>query len=478
MGKRKQVHVPMEKIQEQDRFIEAIAEKNNRFFAIHQTKPKYMIQTFGCQMNEHDSEKLCAMLDDMGYVKGMMVEECDLIIYNTCAIRENAELKVFGNLGHLKFAKRKNPDLKIAVCGCMTQQSHVVEEIKSKYNHVDLVFGTHNLYKFPELLVTSMDSSKILVDVWDVDGEVVEGLRSSRKFELKAFVNIMYGCNNFCTYCIVPYTRGRERSRNPEDIIKEIEELVANGTKEITLLGQNVDSYGKTLDNPVTFAELLRMTNEIEGLERIRFMTSHPKDISDEVIYAMRDCDKVCEFLHLPVQCGSTNLLKKMNRHYSKEHYLEIIEKAKKEIPDIAFSTDLMIGFPGETEEDLLDTIDVVEKVRYDSAFTFIYSKRKGTPAAEMEDQIEDDVKHERFNRVLDKVNEIVKEINDGYKDKVVEVLVEGKSKTDENVLSGRTRQNKLVNFTGGSEDLTGKLVKVKIVDPKSFSLNGILIEE
>ena len=478
MGKRKQVHVPMEKIQEQDRFIEAIAEKNNRFFAIHQTKPKYMIQTFGCQMNEHDSEKLCAMLDDMGYVKGMMVEECDLIIYNTCAIRENAELKVFGNLGHLKFAKRKNPDLKIAVCGCMTQQPHVVEEIKSKYNHVDLVFGTHNLYKFPELLVTSMDSSKILVDVWDVDGEVVEGLRSSRKFELKAFVNIMYGCNNFCTYCIVPYTRGRERSRTPEDIIKEIKELVANGTKEITLLGQNVDSYGKTLDNPVTFAQLLRMTNEIEGLERIRFMTSHPKDISDEVIYAMRDCDKVCEFLHLPVQCGSTKLLKKMNRHYSKEHYLEIIEKAKKEIPDIAFSTDLMIGFPGETEEDLLDTIDVVEKVRYDSAFTFIYSKRKGTPAAEMEDQIEDDVKHERFNRVLEKVNEIFKEINDSYKDKVVEVLVEGKSKTDENVLSGRTRQNKLVNFTGGNEDLTGKLVKVKIVDPKSLSLNGVLIEE
>ena len=377
MGKRKQVHVPMEKIQEQDRFIEAIAEKNNRFFAIHQTKPKYMIQTFGCQMNEHDSEKLCAMLDDMGYVKGMMVDECDLIIYNTCAVRENAELKVFGNLGHLKFAKRKNPELKIAVCGCMTQQPHVVEEIKSKYNHVDLVFGTHNLYKFPELLATSMDSSKILVDVWDVDGEVVEGLRSNRKFELKAFVNIMYGCNNFCTYCIVPYTRGRERSRTPEDILNEIKELVANGTKEITLLGQNVDSYGKTLENPITFAQLLRMTNEIEGVERIRFMTSHPKDISDEVIYAMRDCDKVCEFLHLPVQCGSTKLLKKMNRHYSKEYYLEVIEKAKKEIPDIAFSTDLMIGFPGETEEDLLDTIDVVEKVRYDSAFTFIYSKEK-----------------------------------------------------------------------------------------------------
>ena len=294
------------------------------------------------------------MLDDMGYQKTMLAEECDLIIYNTCAVRENAELKVYGNLGQLKFNKRKNPDLKIAVCGCMMQQPHVVKELKSKYNHVDLVFGTHNLYKFPELLASSMESDGMLVDVWDVDGEVVEGLRSSRKFELKAFVNIMYGCNNFCTYCIVPYTRGRERSRTVEDIVNEIKELVANGTKEVTLLGQNVDSYGKTLDNPVTFAELLRIVNEIEGLERIRFMTSHPKDISDEVIYAMRDCDKVCEFMHLPVQCGSTRLLKKMNRHYSKEHYLEIIEKAKKEIPDIAFSTDLMIGFPGETEEDFI----------------------------------------------------------------------------------------------------------------------------
>ena len=388
MSKRKQVQVPIEKIQEQDRFIEAIAEKNSRFYAIHQTKPKYMIQTFGCQMNEHDSEKLCAMLDDMGYQRTMLAAECDLIIYNTCAVRENAELKVYGTLGQLKFNKRKNPDLKIAVCGCMMQQPHVVKELKSKYNHVDLVFGTHNLYKFPELLASSMESENMLVDVWDVDGEVVEGLRSSRKFELKAFVNIMYGCNNFCTYCIVPYTRGRERSRTVEDIVNEIKELVANGTKEVTLLGQNVDSYGKTLENPVTFAELLRIVNEIEGLERIRFMTSHPKDISDEVIYAIRDCDKVCEFIHLPVQCGSTRLLKKMNRHYSKEYYLEIIEKAKKEIPDVAFSTDLMIGFPGETEEDLLDTIDVVRKVKYDTAFTFIYSKREGTPAAKMEDQI------------------------------------------------------------------------------------------
>ena len=467
MGKRKQVQVPVEKIEEQNRFIEAIAEKNSRYFAINKRKPKYMIQTFGCQMNEHDSENLAGMLDAMGYEATLMTNDCDLIIYNTCAVRENAELKVYGNLGHLKLAKRKNPDLKIAVCGCMMQQPHVVKEIKSRYKHVDLVFGTHNLYKFPELLTNTMDSDKLLVDVWDVDGEVVEGLRSSRKFELKAFVNIMYGCNNFCTYCIVPYTRGRERSRTPEDIINEIKDLAAKGTKEITLLGQNVDSYGKTLEEDITFAELLRMVNEIEGIERIRFMTSHPKDISDEVIYAMRDCDKVCEFLHLPVQCGSSRLLKKMNRHYTKEDYLRIIEKAKAEIPDIAFSTDLMIGFPGETEEDLLDTIDVVEKVKYDNAFTFIYSKREGTPAAKMEDQIPEDVKHERFNRVLSKVNEILVDLNASYVGKTVEVLIEGKSKTDESKFTGRTRQNKLVNFTvkNPEANLLGTLMNVKITE-------------
>ncbi|WP_455538696.1 tRNA (N6-isopentenyl adenosine(37)-C2)-methylthiotransferase MiaB [Terrisporobacter sp.] len=475
MGKRKQVQVPVEKIEEQNRFIEAIAEKNSRYFAINKRKPKYIIQTFGCQMNEHDSENLAGMLEDMGYEATLTTDDCDLIIYNTCAVRENAELKVYGNLGHLKLAKRKKPDLKIAVCGCMMQQPHVVKEIKSKYKHVDLVFGTHNLYKFPELLTQTMDRDSILVDVWDVDGEVVEGLRSSRKFELKAFVNIMYGCNNFCTYCIVPYTRGRERSRTPQDIINEIKELAANGTKEVTLLGQNVDSYGKTLDEDVTFAQLLRMVNEIEGLERIRFMTSHPKDISDEVIYAMRDCDKVCEFLHLPVQCGSSKLLKKMNRHYTKEDYLRIVEKAKAEIPDIAFSTDLMIGFPGETEEDLLDTIDVVEKVKYDNAFTFIYSKREGTPAAKMEEQIPEEVKHERFNKVLVRVNEILADINASYVGKTVEVLIEGKSKTDETKFTGRTRQNKLVNFSvkNPEANLLGTLMNVKITEANTFSLVG-----
>lgn len=475
MSKRKQVTVPVEKIKEQDKYIEHIRFINDQEYKKTKRRKKVLIQTFGCQMNEHDSENLAGMLDAMGYEATLMTNDCDLIIYNTCAVRENAELKVYGNLGHLKLAKRKNPDLKIAVCGCMMQQPHVVKEIKSKYKHVDLVFGTHNLYKFPELLTNTMDSDSILVDVWDVDGEVVEGLRSSRKFELKAFVNIMYGCNNFCTYCIVPYTRGRERSRTPEDIINEIKELAANGTKEITLLGQNVDSYGKTLEEDITFAQLLRMVNEVEGLERIRFMTSHPKDISDEVIYAMRDCDKVCEFLHLPVQCGSTSLLKKMNRHYSKEDYLRIIEKAKAEIPGIAFSTDLMIGFPGETEEDLLDTIDVVEKVKYDNAFTFIYSKREGTPAAKMEDQIPEDVKHERFNRVLAKVNEILAGLNAQYVGKTVEVLIEGKSKTDESKFTGRTRQNKLVNFTvkNPEADLLGKLMNVKITEATTFSLVG-----
>jgi len=477
MSKRKQINLPIEKVEEQDKYIEAMHRINEDYFNRTGKRKLVYSVTYGCQMNEHDSEKLLAMLNAMGYDATEDSSEADLIIYNTCAVRENAELKVYGNLGHLKSQKEKNPDMKIVVCGCMMQQPHIVEEIKKKYKHVDLIFGTHNLYKFPEMLTETMKREKTLVDVWDVDGEVVEGLKSNRKFELKAFVNIMYGCNNFCTYCIVPYTRGRERSRTPEDIIDEIKSLVANGTKEVTLLGQNVDSYGKTLDCKITFAELLRMVNDIEGLDRIRFMTSHPKDISDEVIYAIRDCEKVCEYLHLPIQIGSTKLLKKMNRHYTKEYYLEIIEKAKREVPDISFSTDLMIGFPGETDEDIDDTIDVIEKVKYDSAFTFIYSKRKGTPAAEMEDQIPEDLVHKRFQRVLDSVNKISAEINDSYKGKVVEVLVEGRSKNNEEKLSGRTRQNKLVNFEGGNEDLIGKLVRVKITEARTFSLNGVMVD-
>ena len=451
MSKRKQIELSIDKIEEQEKYIESIHMMNEGLFNRTGNRKSYFCTTFGCQMNEHDSEMLINMLEAMGYVQALSEDQADLVIYNTCAVRENAELKVYGNLGHLKSIKRKRPDMKIVVCGCMMQQEHVVEEIKNRYRHVDLIFGTHNLYKFPELLESTFNRDKLIVDVWDVDGEVVEGLKSNRKFDIKAFVNIMYGCNNFCTYCIVPYTRGRERSRKPSDIIAEIESLVKNGTKEVTLLGQNVNSYGKTLeeDQRISFAQLLRQVNKIEGLERIRFMTSHPKDISDDVICAMRDCDKVCEFLHLPFQAGSSSLLKKMNRHYTKEDYLDIIEKAKREIPDLAFSTDIMIGFPGETDQDVEDTID----------------------------QIPEDVKHERFERVLEVVNRISGEKNAEYMGKTLEVLVEGTSKKNEAVLTGKSRHNKTVNFTGGDKSMIGKLVQVKITDPKSFSLNGELVK-
>ncbi|OPJ57172.1 tRNA (N6-isopentenyl adenosine(37)-C2)-methylthiotransferase MiaB [Alkalithermobacter paradoxus] len=471
MGERKNVSVSQEDIQKQENLV-------NHIYKLNRGKTlKYIIKTYGCQMNEHDSEKLSGMLLRMGYNEAQTLEESDIIIYNTCAVRENAELKVYGNLGHLKHLKQINPDLKIAVCGCMMQQPHIVEEIKNKYKHVDMVFGTHNLHTFPQLLLESFDSDVTLIDVWDIDGEILEGVPSKRKYELKGFVNVMQGCNNFCTYCIVPYTRGRERSRDPKNIIEEVTDLANNGTKEITLLGQNVNSYGKTLENNFSFADLLRELNKIEGIERIRFMTSHPKDLSDDLIYAIRDCEKVCEHVHLPLQSGSSRILDIMNRKYDKEYYLSLVDKIKKEIPDVVFTTDIIVGFPGETEEDFLDTLDVVQKVEYDSAFTFIYSVRQGTPAAQMDNQVPDEVKQERFNRLLDVLNPISNKINSGYKDKVVEVLVEGESKTNKDKLMGRTRQNKLVNFEG-SKDLIGKLVNVKITDPKTFSLNGIIIEQ
>ena len=443
---------------------------------------KYYIETWGCQMNEEDSEKLSGMLKRLGYTRTEEKNEAGIILYNTCCVRENAENKVFGNLGQLKKLKEKNPDLIIGICGCMMQQEGMADKILKQFPYVNIIFGTHNAYKFPEYLNRVRTEGVQIKEIFNKEEEIVEGLPIDRQSDVKAFVTIMYGCNNFCTYCIVPFVRGRERSRKPEDIINEIKELVANGTKEVTLLGQNVDSYGKTLEeeDKMTFAELLRAVNEIDGLERIRFMTSHPKDISDEVIYAMRDCDKVCEFLHLPVQCGSTKLLKKMNRHYSKEDYLRIVEKAKAEVPNIAFSTDIMVGFPGETEEDVEDTLDVIRQVRYDNAFTFIYSKRTGTPAAKMEDQIPEDIKHKRFNRVLELVNEISKENNTTHQDEVVEILVEGKSKTDDTKFTGRTRQNKLVNFSvkDPNADLIGKLVNVKITEAAlSFSLNGEMVE-
>ncbi|GFR35569.1 tRNA (N6-isopentenyl adenosine(37)-C2)-methylthiotransferase MiaB [Thermobrachium celere] len=437
---------------------------------------KYLIETWGCQMNEEDSEKMAGILKSIGYESATKREEADIIIFNTCAVRENAELKVFGNLGHLKTLKMQKPDLIIGICGCMMQQKGMPEEIKKKYPYVDIIFGTHNIHRLPELINNVKQANSTVIEVWEQEGEIVEGLPIERKSDIKAFVTIMHGCNNFCTYCIVPYTRGRERSRKPEDIINEIKDLAKKGYKEITLLGQNVNSYGKDLEN-MSFAKLLRMVNEIDGIERIRFTTSHPKDLTEDVILAIKECDKLCEHIHLPVQSGSTRILNKMNRKYTKEQYLDLVNLIRKHIPDVAITTDIIVGFPGETEEDFLETLDLVEKVRYDSAFTFIYSKRKGTPAAEYEDQVPEDIKHERFNKLIEVVNRIIEEKNATYKDKVVEVLIEEVSKTDETKLTGRTRTGKLVHFSSDNMNLIGKLAKVKITEPRNFILIGELQE-
>ncbi|MDO5516689.1 MAG: tRNA (N6-isopentenyl adenosine(37)-C2)-methylthiotransferase MiaB [Clostridium sp.] len=437
---------------------------------------KYHIETWGCQMNEEDSEKLSGMLKRQGYTYTENREDASIIIFNTCCVRENAENKVFGNLGRLKKQKEKNPDLIIAICGCMMQQKGMADRVLNEFPFVDIIFGTHNSYKFPEYLNRVKTEGVQIKEIFDKESEIVEGVPIDRKSNVKAFVTIMYGCNNFCTYCVVPYVRGRERSRKPEDIEKEIKDLVAQGYKEITLLGQNVNSYGKGLEEEITFAQLLRRINEIEGLERVRFMTSHPKDLNIDVIHAIRDCDKLCEQIHLPVQSGSDRILKIMNRHYTRDYYLNLAEEIRKDIPDVTFSTDLIVGFPGETEEDFQDTLDLVRQVKYDAAFTFIYSRRNHTPADKMENQIPEDVKHERFNRLVEAVNEGVIAGNKAMEGKIVEVLVEGHSKNDESRLTGRTRNSKLVNFPGCKE-LIGKLVNVKIVEAKSFSLIGEIVE-
>ena len=437
---------------------------------------KYYIETWGCQMNEEDSEKLSGMLKRQGYAPTDNREEASIIIFNTCCVRENAENKVYGNLGILKKQKEKNPNLIIAICGCMMQQKGVADEVLSKFPYVDIIFGTHNAYKFPEYLNRVKTEGVQIKEIFDKESDIVEGVPIDRKSNVKAFVTIMYGCNNFCTYCVVPYVRGRERSRKPEEIIKEIKGLVADGYKEVTLLGQNVNSYGKGLEEEITFADLLRKINEIEGLERIRFMTSHPKDLTLDVIYAIRDCEKLCEQIHLPVQCGSNRVLKEMNRHYTREQYLELAKKIREEIPGVTFSTDLIVGFPGETEEDFNDTLELDKEVKYDAAFTFIYSRRNHTPADKMTNQIPDDIKHDRFNRLVEEVNKGIVASNKSCEGKTYEVLVEGTSKNDETKLTGRTRNGKLVNFDGCSE-MIGKLVNVKIIEAKSFSLVGEVIK-
>ena len=431
-------------------------------------------QTFGCQMNARDSEKIKGILETVGY-EITESEKADFIVYNTCTVRENANLKVYGHLGLMGHEKKNNPDMMIALCGCMMQEPQVVEKIKKSYRFVNLVFGTHNLYKFAELVYTSMISDRMIIDVWKDTDKIVEDLPCDRKYFFKSGVNIMFGCNNFCSYCIVPYVRGRERSREPEEIIKEIRSLVADGVVEVMLLGQNVNSYGKNLKNPMSFAKLLEEVEKIEGLERIRFMTSHPKDLSDELIEVMAKSKKICQHLHLPLQSGSSRILKIMNRKYTKEHYLELVEKLWKAMPDISLTTDIIVGFPGETEEDFQETLDVVRKVRYDSAFTFIYSKRTGTPAAVMEDQVPEDVVKDRFDRLLKEVQEIAKETSSRYAGQVVEVLAEEKNHQEEGYLTGRLSNNLLVHFKG-DESLIGKLVSVHLTESRGFYYMGELV--
>ena len=432
------------------------------------------IQTLGCQMNAKDSEKMTAILEYIGYTQ---VDEpvADFVMYNTCTVRENANLKIYGRLGYLKNHKKKNPHMKIALCGCMMQEADEVEKIRKSYPFVDLVFGTHNIYKLAELLYTQIKSERRVMDVWEEAKEIVEDLPGKRKYPFKTGVNIMYGCNNFCSYCIVPYVRGRERSREPQDILQEIEGLVADGVVEVMLLGQNVNSYGKTLKEPMSFAQLLRKVNEIEGLKRIRFMTSHPKDLSDELIDAMAQCDKVCAHLHLPLQSGSSVILKKMNRRYSKEWYLDLVSRIRAKLPHISLTTDIIVGFPGETEEDFEHTLDVIRQVRFDSAYTFIYSKRTGTPAATMDNQVPEQVVKERFDRLLKEIQTISTEITDARIGETVDVLIEEINEQDETLVTGRLSNNAVVHCKGDAT-LIGQLKRVKLNESRGFYYMGEII--
>jgi len=469
-------HITQEEINRQKGFLYKIKEISMQKANKTGHMPVAVTKTYGCQQNENDTERIEGMLIEAGYVMGEEEKNADLVIYNTCAVRENAEMKVFGRIGILKHMKENGKDMIIGLCGCMVQQEHIAEKIKKTHRHIDMVFGTHALYRMPEILYKTITKNKTVIDIEQEDGSIAENLPINRKKESKAWVSIMYGCNNFCSYCIVPYVRGRERSREPSDIIAEIEGLVKDGVSEVTLLGQNVNSYGKDLESKIDFSDLLRMVNEINGIERIRFMTSHPKDFGDKLLQTMVECPKICRQLHLPVQAGSNRILKDMNRRYTKEEYLEKIEKVKKAIPGILLTTDVIVGYPKETVEDFEETLDVIRKVEYDNIYSFIYSRRKGTPAAKLDFVLTEEQIHENFNRLLEVQNEISKKKNDDYVGRVVEVLVDGVSKNNDNTLSGRTETSKIVNFVG-DESLTGKYVKVKITEAHTWSLNGELAE-
>lgn len=433
----------------------------------------YHITTFGCQMNEHDSETIAGMLTEKGFSESLERDKANVAIINTCSVRENADKRFFGTLGQLKKIKKNNPDFTVCVCGCMMQQQHVIDSIKSKYPWVDIIFGTHNIHQFPQLLEKVMAEKEKVVNIWDDGGDIVEGLPAKRLYKHKAFVNIMYGCDNFCTYCIVPYTRGRERSRKSADILEEVKRLTEDGVREVTLLGQNVNSYRG--DEETDFTRLLYQLDQIPDLKRIRFMTSHPKDLSDKLIQAYVDCEKLCAHIHLPVQSGSSRVLERMNRKYTKTDYLGIIERLKAAVPGIAISTDIIVGFPGETETDFQETLDLVETVEYDSAFTFLYSIRRGTPAEHYEDQIPEKIKHERFNRLVEAVNRISAKKNAAHVGRIEQVLVEGISKNNSLTYTGRTEGFKLINFQG-NPDLVGKIIPVKVTEGKTFSLEGEVV--
>ena len=467
-------------IEEQKVYINKVKEINK------EKKQKYTILTMGCQLNENDSEKICGMVEEMGYTKTQKQDEADLAIFNTCCVRENAEDKLFGKLGELKKLKEQKGII-IAIGGCMMQEKHIVDKIKTSYPFVDIVFGTHTLHKFPEDLYKSIQEKKKIEDVIDIDGEIYEGLPIKRDSNIKASVTIMNGCNNFCSYCIVPYVRGRERSRSPRDIINEVKELAKHGYKEITLLGQNVNSYLRVekekniqfeeYDGVNSFATLLIAINKIDGIERIRFVSPHPKDFTDDVIDAIAKCNKVCKLVHLPLQSGNTKVLKEMNRKYTKEQYLNLVEKMKNKIPNLTLSTDIIVGFPGETDEEFEDTLDVVRKVKFEQVYMFIYSRRVGTPGDKMENQVPDEIKHKRFNRLKELVEGQIEENNKKYVGTIQKVLVEGESKNNKELLTGRTDSNKVVIFEG-DKNLIGQMVDLKIISEHMWYLKGEFINK
>ena len=469
----------VQEIEKQKKYIQEVAEQNKG------KNLKYYILTMGCQLNENDSEKLCGMIEEMGYKQTDKYQEADLVLFNTCCVRENAEDKLFGKLGELKRIKEQRGTI-IAIGGCMMQEKHITDKIHESYSYTDIIFGTHTLQNFPEDLYNTILSKKKMQDVIDIDGEVYEGLPIKRTSNIKASVTIMYGCNNFCTYCIVPYVRGRERSRHPKDILEEVEQLAKEGYKEITLLGQNVNSYlraEKWKENGIdynginSFATLLRAINKIEGIERIRFVSPHPKDFTDDVIDAIADCEKVCKLVHLPLQSGSTNVLKIMNRKYTKEQYLKLVEKMKAKIPNLTLSTDIIVGFAGETEEDFEDTLDVVRKVCFEQVYMFIYSRRVGTPGDKMENQVPEEIKHSRFDRLKELVESQIAENNQKYVGTLQRVLVEGPSKNNPDLLTGRTDSNKVVIFEG-TPDLKDKIIDLKIVSEHMWYLKGEIMND